>query len=124
MQKETPTYVDKVGDGFRITGTRIGLESVVYAYLNGQSAESIQDDFPSVSLEVIHGAIAFYLHNRDDVDRYLSQLQTRMDAVRRTSEAQNSALLARLRDERRSSGAVPIFLRDSAEAEPRSGGIV
>jgi uncharacterized protein (DUF433 family) len=94
-------YVEQAGGAFRLVGTRIGLESVVYGYLNGQSAESIQDDFPSLSLEAIHGAIAYYLHNQAEVDRYLGRLANRMDEVRRKSETENSALLARLREERR-----------------------
>lgn len=34
-------YVTQVDGAYRITGTRISLDSVVYAFLQGQTAESI-----------------------------------------------------------------------------------
>lgn len=105
MQDRTSIYVEQVDGAYRLVGTRIGLDCVVHAYLDGQSPEAIQDNYPSLPLETIHGAIAFYLHNRADVDRYLTRLATRMDEVRQTSEVENSALLARLRKERRQTPA-------------------
>ena len=54
MITDNVNYVEKVPDGgYRIAGSRVGLESVVLAYLDGQSPESIQDNFPSLTLEAI-----------------------------------------------------------------------
>ncbi len=52
---------------------RIGLEHVVRFYQEGYSAEGILDQFPSLSLALIHKVIAFYLEHRPDVDAYLAQ---------------------------------------------------
>ena len=59
--------------------------------------ESIAVDFPSLSLEQIHGAIAFYLGRREEVDSYLSSQGKRWDALRGESEARHAGLLQRIR---------------------------
>lgn len=106
MITENVNYVEKIPNGgYRIAGSRIGLESVVYAYLDGQSPESIQDNFPSLSLEAIHGAIACYLHHREEIDGYLQETEARYKELRQKSEEQNAPLLARLRAERRRAAA-------------------
>ena len=73
MITETVKYVETVPDGgYRIVGTRVGLELIVAAYVDGQSPESIQDNFPTLSLESIHGSIAFYLRHCEEIDRYMT----------------------------------------------------
>ena len=74
-------YVQKHEQGYRITGTRVSLDSVVYAYLEGLRPESIADDFPALSLEEVYGAIAYYLGHREEVDAYLKQLDERFPAL-------------------------------------------
>ena len=46
----------------------VSLDSIVYAFLNGQTAESIAQSFPLLTLEQVYGAIAVYLANRDEID--------------------------------------------------------
>ena len=70
MSKEYVTLHDGV---YRIGGTRVSLDSLVYAYRRGASPESIQRSFPSVSLEQVHGALAFYLSHRAEIDKYLAE---------------------------------------------------
>src|SRR5258708_2411118 len=102
MLSENVKYVDQLpGGGYRIAGSRVSLESIVVAYLDGQSPETIRDSFPSLSLESIHGAIATYLHNREEINEYLARLSTRYEELRQESEKQNAPLLARLRAARR-----------------------
>lgn len=54
--------------GYYVSGARVSLDSLVYAFRAGESPESIQQDFPSLSLEQVYGAIAFYLGHQDEVD--------------------------------------------------------
>lgn len=56
---------------YYIPGTRVTLDSVVYAFQEGSSPESIREDFDGLSLAHIYGAIAFYLDHQKDVDAYL-----------------------------------------------------
>lgn len=67
-------YVIKLDNGaYRIADTRVSLDSIVYAYKRGELAEAIVQSFPALTLAQVHGAIAFYLSNRELIDEYLQQ---------------------------------------------------
>lgn len=83
--------------GWRVTGSRVSLDSVVHCYWEGLSPESIVDAFPSLSPEQVYGAIAFYLRNQAEIDRYLGEQEVRWEEFRQESERKNAALLQRLR---------------------------
>jgi len=69
----TKQYIEQRDEEYWLEGTRISLDSVVYSFLNGESPESIAQNFPILSLEQVYGAIAFYLANRELVDAYLKK---------------------------------------------------
>ena len=52
MAKE---YVEQRDGGYWIIGTRVSLESVVYAFLRGAAPESIAQSFPILKLEEVYG---------------------------------------------------------------------
>ena len=89
-------YVEMRGGGYYIAGSRISLDSVVCLYRDGASVEAIQDDFPSLSLEQIHGAIAFYLANQKSVDENISEGEREFDRLVPSLETSNPELHARL----------------------------
>jgi uncharacterized protein (DUF433 family) len=64
-------YIEQRDGAYVVTGTRVSLDSIVYAFLEGQSAETIAQAFPVLALEQVYGAITYYLAHRDDVDAYL-----------------------------------------------------
>ena len=102
MTDPADSYVVQTPDGgWRIAGTRVSLDSVVHAYREGLSPEAIADEFPSLSLEKVHGSIAFYLHNQEAIDRYLQEQAIRWEQLRQKSEADNRETLAKLREHRR-----------------------
>jgi uncharacterized protein (DUF433 family) len=80
-----PQYVEKIGDAYRIANSRISLDSIVYAYWNGQTAESIAQSFAGLTLEQVHGALAFYLAHQSEIDAYLRAAQSEFDAMRDAS---------------------------------------
>ena len=82
MSKE---YVTQVDGAYRITGTRVSLDSVVYAFLDGQTAESIAQSFPVLTLEQVYGAITFYLAHRPEIDEYLRQGEADFEALRQAA---------------------------------------
>lgn len=67
------TYVEHRDGGYWVAGTRVSLDSVVHAFLNGQTAESIGQSFDVLNLEQVYGAITFYLANRSEIDAYLER---------------------------------------------------
>jgi uncharacterized protein (DUF433 family) len=83
--------------GWRLADSRVSLDSIVHAYWQGRLPEAIAADFPSLSLEQIHGAIAFYLRNREELDEYLSSQESRWQELLRQSETTAGPLLQRLR---------------------------
>jgi uncharacterized protein (DUF433 family) len=66
-------YVEKQEEVFRIRGTRVALDSIIYEYQKGRSPEAIQDAFPALSLSQVYGAIAYYLDHQPELDQYLAQ---------------------------------------------------
>lgn len=76
-------YVDKRESGYWIAGTRVSLDSIVLAFLDGLSPETIAADcFPVLRLEQVYGAIAYYLAHRTDIDRDLKKADAEFDALR------------------------------------------
>jgi uncharacterized protein (DUF433 family) len=89
-------YVTEVSGAYRITGTRVSLDSVVYAFLNGVSPEGIVDSFPALTLEQVYGAIAFYLAHQAEVDAYLRQGEDEYAALSQRLREQNLLLHQKL----------------------------
>ena len=79
----TKEYVEQRDGGYWIAGKRISLASVVYAFRDGASPESILRSFPLLSLEEIYGAIAFYLSNQSDIDGYLTAREAEYEQQRK-----------------------------------------
>ena len=48
---KTKEYIEKRENGYWIQETRISLDSVVCSFLNGESPETITQNFPLLSLE-------------------------------------------------------------------------
>ncbi len=61
-------YVEQREGGYYLAGSRISLDSIVYAFRAGLSPETICQNFPSLTLEQVYGAIAFYLGHQAEVD--------------------------------------------------------
>lgn len=84
-------YIEQRDKGYWIEGTRISLDSVVYAFLNGESPESIAQNFP-LSLEQVYGAIAFYLANRELIDAYLKEGEEEFEKLQQSFREKNPLL--------------------------------
>jgi uncharacterized protein (DUF433 family) len=98
------SYVEQRDGGYWMTGTRISLDSLVYAFKRGAAPESMQRAFPLLTLEEIYGAITFYLAHEQEIDAYLAQAEAAFEAQARALNAAartaNPALFQRLEDAR------------------------
>jgi uncharacterized protein (DUF433 family) len=94
-------YVEHRDGGYFITGARVSLDSVVYAFLRGESPEGIAESFPALGLEQIFGALAFYMANREIVDRYLSEGRQEFEILRQQARQNNPTLYGKLADARK-----------------------
>ncbi len=83
-----PVPLNRLPDGtIRITGTRVPLDTVVGAFIDGSTPEEIVQQYPTLSLENTYWTISFYLRHRDEVDAYLEQRRAEADEIRRENEA-------------------------------------
>jgi uncharacterized protein (DUF433 family) len=109
MELAAKSYVRKDEAGvMRVGETRVTLDSVIYPFRHGDSAESIRSQYPSLTLEEVYGAIAYYLGHRDEVDTYLEQQESLWDELRAKSDANLPPVVQRLR-----------ALKAARDAEPR-----
>jgi uncharacterized protein (DUF433 family) len=81
---------------YRVAGTRVSLDSVVYSWLSGYSPEGIVESFPSLKLEQVHGALAYYLANREEIDEYLRQGEIEFEQLRQNLRVLNEPLYQKL----------------------------
>jgi uncharacterized protein (DUF433 family) len=68
-------YIEQRSGGYYLAGTRISLDSVVYSFNEGKSAEAILEDFPLLKRAQIYGAIAFYLDHQAEINEYLARTE-------------------------------------------------
>ena len=89
--------------------------------LRGESPDGIAESFPALELEQVFGALAFYMANRDMVDRYLSDGRSEFEAMRQQARRNNPSLYAKLDEARRDCNPVPAsssYPRASKSAPP------
>ena len=78
MAKMMRSYVERIGGTYRIAGTRVNLDSVVHAFRDGLSPESMRESFPALNLEEVQGAITFYLaRTPETLQAWAAQLRAR-----------------------------------------------
>jgi uncharacterized protein (DUF433 family) len=74
-----------------LADTRVPLDTVVYAYNAGQSAEEIVLGYPTLQLADVYAVIAYYLRHRDAVDAYVSERRGEIERLRERIEAHADA---------------------------------
>jgi uncharacterized protein (DUF433 family) len=94
------SYVEQRDGGYWVKGTRISLDSVVYAFKRGMAPESIKRSFPLLTLEEIYGVITFYLANEQLIESYLEESEIQFEVQAREMNARaraaNPELFARI----------------------------
>jgi uncharacterized protein (DUF433 family) len=74
-------YVEQRNGGHYVAGTRISLDSVVYAFNRGEAPDQILEGYPLVgSLGRVYGAIAFYLDHKAEIDKRLEESAREFEA--------------------------------------------
>jgi uncharacterized protein (DUF433 family) len=92
-----PIRLDE-GGTYRVGATRVRLDSVVYLYNQGSSAEQIVGEYPSLKLADVHAVISYYLRHRAEVDAYIREREVEAEALRERVESlpANKALREKL----------------------------
>lgn len=89
-------YVEQCEAGYWLSGSRVSLDLIVYSFLRGELPEHTVQSFPSLTLEQVYGAIAFYLSNQEVIDAYLKEGEAQLHQLRQASLEENSALYEKL----------------------------
>lgn len=89
-------YVEPRDGGYYISGSRVSLDSVVYAYLRGESMLGIVESFAALSLNQVTSAVDFYVANREMVDEYLRQEEEQFELMQAESRQRHPAIYATL----------------------------
>jgi uncharacterized protein (DUF433 family) len=85
-------------DDIRLKGHRIGIETILFDYRDGLTAEEIVLRYPSVALEAVYATITYYLHNRARLDAYLRAAEQHEADMRREQDRHPSRAVKRLRE--------------------------
>ncbi len=99
MEKQ---YIEQRDNGYWIAGTRVSLDSVVAAFLNGLSPEAIASEcFPVLTLEQVYGAITYYLSHHEVIDVYIQQSNREYEELRANSRKKDTLFYEKLTKLRR-----------------------
>jgi uncharacterized protein (DUF433 family) len=102
---DTTSYIRDDEHGVKRVGeTRVMLDSVVAAFHQGHSAETIAQQYPALTLEQIYGTITYYLANREAVDQYLSRQDEVWQEARKKADQRANPVVARLRSQAAKAG--------------------
>jgi uncharacterized protein (DUF433 family) len=64
-----------------VSGSRVPLTGIAFLWKEGASAEYIVENYPSLSLPQVYGALAFYLEHRMLIDQHQSEDRMQGDAA-------------------------------------------
>ena len=93
MAKE---YIEQRDGNYYVAGTRISLDSIIHAFRRGESPETICQNFELLRLEVVYGAVAYYLANQTEIDAYLIRQGEKWAEGKRNDEPLPASLREKL----------------------------
>jgi uncharacterized protein (DUF433 family) len=73
LERETPPLQEDTTGAIRVGNSRVLLETVIRAFQDGASPESIVHRYSSLSLSDTYNVIGYYLRHQDNVEEYLDQ---------------------------------------------------
>jgi uncharacterized protein (DUF433 family) len=103
LELEAPPLREDEAGAVRVGNSRVLLETIVRAFQDGASPESIVHRYTTLSLSDVYNTIGYYLRHQDAVEAYLSQREQLAEAVQqRLSDIQPdlSSIRARLLSQR------------------------
>ena len=90
----------RIEDGaIKVADSRVLLDTIVEEFENGSSPERIAEDYDSLELADVYGAITYYLQHKAEVTEYIRQQELEGEELRRVIEARQpdrAALRAKL----------------------------
>jgi len=94
--QNTPLILGDDGT-IRVKGSRVTLDVIVRQFKQGATAEQIIEDFPSLNLRDVYGAIYYYLEHEAEVEEYLEKQKDAAAETRRLIESEGGGEVLRER---------------------------
>ncbi len=89
-------YVEEREGGLYVAGGRVSLASIILAFQEGASPETIRQSYPSLNLAQVYGAIAFYLNHPAESQAYLDTLQEMWNELEQAASVPSAEMQERL----------------------------
>lgn len=70
-----------------VGGTRVTLDTVIYTFLEGATPEEIVYRYPTLDLGDVYEVIAYYLHNKQEIEDFLKDSEELSRKIREETEA-------------------------------------
>ena len=83
--EQVPLALDQDGV-IHVGGTRVTLDTIVYDFREGATAEEIALRYPSLNLSDIYSALGYYLQRHKEIDEYLRLRSIQAEGVRAEME--------------------------------------
>lgn len=84
--KPVPLHINKHGT-IMVTGSRIPVDTVIYAFRVGDTAEEIVDAFDVLKLADVYSIIGYYLDHQEEMDGYIQKREAEAAEIRREIDA-------------------------------------
>lgn len=81
-----PLSMDQAGV-LRVSGTRVSLDSIIFAFNEGATPEEIAQQYTTLNLADVYAVISYYLQNHDEVVEYLQQRKSQRAELKEEVES-------------------------------------
>jgi uncharacterized protein (DUF433 family) len=81
LEREAPPLLQDESGAVRVGHSRVLLETVIRAFQDGASPESIVNRYSTLSLSDVYNTIGYYLRHKSAVEVYLSQREQLAESV-------------------------------------------
>lgn len=83
---DVPLKTDTDGT-IRVGQTRVRIDTVIYAFNEGYTAEEIVSQYPTLNLSEVYAVLAYYLNDRTTIDKYLAERAYMAKAIQQDIES-------------------------------------
>jgi uncharacterized protein (DUF433 family) len=70
MTRRPEDYFERDEDGIRLKGHRMWLENILDLYQAGMTTELVAHEYPTLKLDEVEAAVAYYHAHMAEVDEY------------------------------------------------------
>src|SRR5689334_14887719 len=91
-----PLHLD-ADSTLRVGGSRVSLDQIIAAFLEGETAEEMVERYPTLKLGDVYSVLGFYLNHRAAVDEYLLERAQAAGELRAWIESEPRSLEFRAR---------------------------